>query len=78
MYLNEDQAMEHEEEAEEDARAQSLLQTELDALGLDPSSERVVALRVSIRALTNKIRKTADVAKLHLKDKDQGRAAPSS
>ena len=61
MYLNEDHAMKHEGEAAEDARAQSLLQTELDPLVLDPSSERVVALRVSIRVLTKKIRKTADV-----------------
>ena len=70
--------MKHEDETAEDARAQSLRQTELDPQGLDPSSERAVALSVSIRALTKKICKTADVAEPHLKDKGKGRAAPSS
>ena len=52
MYLNEDHAMEHEEEAEENAQAQSLLPTELDARCLASRSERVVDLRASICAPT--------------------------
>ena len=67
-----------EEEEEEVIAWIALLQSDLDAPGLDHSSQRVAAIRISIRALAAKRLRKAGAANEHLKEGDKGRAAPSS
>ena len=72
-----DQDMEEEEEVN---AARALLQSELGSLGMDHSSQCAAAIRLSIRALAKRTRKS-EVAKQHLndkEDKDKSRAAHSS